>query len=125
MTSSAIFYLRMTRRMGWTKDVLVHQIVEPDLRKNVAEPDEFRANIARADPRTGTAGRERLEYTFDFLELADELQCSASLSKRSFHESSRTLREYDAADLPLLVASTGSKLATRNTLLICCFTTGG
>src|SRR6185437_9126634 len=65
------FYLRRTQQFGWTKNVLIHQIENRTYEKtmasqtnfDVALPDEIRkqAKLAVKD-----------EYTFDFLELADE-----------------------------------------------------
>jgi len=65
------FYLRMTRRLGWTKNVLTHQIENKTYEKTMLGqtifeetlPDEIRgqARLAVKD-----------EYTFDFLELGDE-----------------------------------------------------
>jgi len=34
------FYIRMTRKFGWSKNVLIHQISE--LRKNLTRPDQLR-----------------------------------------------------------------------------------
>ncbi|MFH1287739.1 MAG: PDDEXK nuclease domain-containing protein [bacterium] len=65
------FYIRMTRKFGWTKNVLIHQIENQSYEKtllnqtnfNKALPDKIKnqANLAVKD-----------EYTFDFLELSEE-----------------------------------------------------
>ncbi len=65
------FYIRMTRKFRWTKDVLIHQIEARAYEKtminqtnfNKAVPDNIRnqAKLAVKD-----------EYTFDFLELGEE-----------------------------------------------------
>jgi len=65
------FYLRMAKKFGWTKNVLIHQIENQSYEKtlinqtnfNKALPEKFRkqASLAVKD-----------EYTFDFLDLADE-----------------------------------------------------
>lgn len=65
------FYIRMTRKYGWTKNVLIHQIENQTYEKTLlnqtnfdkALPEEIRqqAKLAVKD-----------EYTFDFLELAEE-----------------------------------------------------
>lgn len=65
------FYLRRTHQFGWTKNVLIHQIENRTFEKTLlnqtsfdtALPDQIReqAKLAVKD-----------EYTFDFLELADE-----------------------------------------------------
>ena len=65
------FYIRMTRKFGWSKNVLIHQIENQTYEKTLlaqtnfdqAVPDNIRrqAKLAVKD-----------EYTFDFLELGDE-----------------------------------------------------
>ncbi len=65
------FYIRMTRKFGWTKNVLIHQIENQTYEKTllnqtnfdraVSEPDRDRAKLAVKD-----------EYTFNFLGLGDE-----------------------------------------------------
>lgn len=65
------FYIRMTQKFGWTKDVLIHQIENQSYEKYLlnqtnfdkAVPEKYRhqAKLAVKD-----------EYTFDFLELGDE-----------------------------------------------------
>ncbi len=65
------FYIRMTRKFGWSKNVLIHQIENQSYEKTLlnqtnfdqtlSEPIRHQAKLAVKD-----------EYTFDFLELADE-----------------------------------------------------
>lgn len=65
------FYIQMTRKFGWTKSVLIHQIDNQSYEKtllgqtnfNKALPEEIKnqAKLAVKD-----------EYTFDFLELSEE-----------------------------------------------------
>ncbi len=65
------FYLRMTRKFGWAKNVLIHQIENQSYEKTLlgqtnydqTVPDNIRlqAKLAVKD-----------EYTFDFLELGDK-----------------------------------------------------
>ncbi|MCX6578974.1 MAG: PDDEXK nuclease domain-containing protein [Candidatus Aminicenantes bacterium] len=65
------FYIRMTKKFGWTKDVLIHQVENQSYEKYLLNqtnfdkvvPDKYRhqAKLAVKD-----------EYTFDFLELGDE-----------------------------------------------------
>ncbi len=65
------FYLRMTRRMGWTRRVLVHQIENQTYEKTLLN----QTNFAEALPEP-IRDQARLAvkdaYTFDFLELGDE-----------------------------------------------------
>lgn len=65
------FYLRATRRFGWTKAVLQHQIDNKSYAKYLlnqtnfdqALPDELKSQAVQA---------VKDQYTFDFLELAEE-----------------------------------------------------
>jgi len=65
------FYLRMTRKFGWSKNVLMHQIDNQSYEKSLlgqtnfdqALPPELRAQAKLA---------VKDEYTFDFLELGEE-----------------------------------------------------
>ena len=65
------FYLRMSRRFGWTKNVLIHQIENRTYEKTLLNQTNFDAALpepVRAQARLAVKD----EYTFDFLELADE-----------------------------------------------------
>jgi predicted nuclease of restriction endonuclease-like (RecB) superfamily len=65
------FYLRMTRRMGWTKNVLIHQIENQTYQKTFLNQTNF--DRALPEPLRDQARLAvKDEYTFDFLELADE-----------------------------------------------------
>ena len=65
------FYLRMTRRLGWTKNVLTHQIENKTYEKTMLGQTNFDDTLPEE-----VRGQARLavkdEYTFDFLELGDE-----------------------------------------------------
>ncbi len=65
------FYLRMTRRLGWTKNVLTHQIENKTYEKTMLGQTNFEETLPDE-----IRGQARLavkdEYTFDFLELGDE-----------------------------------------------------
>ncbi len=65
------FYLRMTRRLGWTKNVLTHQIENKTYEKTMLGQTNFEETLP-----DGIRGQARLavkdEYTFDFLEFGDE-----------------------------------------------------
>ncbi len=65
------FYLRMTRKFGWSKNVLVHQIENQSYEKTLLGQTNFdRALTASQRAQAGLAVRD--EYTFDFLELGEE-----------------------------------------------------
>jgi predicted nuclease of restriction endonuclease-like (RecB) superfamily len=70
-TQEREFYLRMTRRMGWTKNVLIHQIENQTYQKTLLNQSNFEQ--ALPEPLRDQARLAvKDEYTFDFLELADE-----------------------------------------------------
>jgi predicted nuclease of restriction endonuclease-like (RecB) superfamily len=52
------FYLRMTRKFGWTRNVLVHQIENQSYEKNVAKPNQFRSDCSCGDSPASKIGRE-------------------------------------------------------------------
>ncbi len=65
------FYLRMTRRMGWTKNVLIHQIGNKTYEKIMASQTNFdKALPEEIKNQAKLAVKD--EYTFDFLELQEE-----------------------------------------------------
>lgn len=65
------FYIRMTRKFGWTKNVLVHQIENQTYQKTLLNQTNFDKTVP-ADIRNQLKLAVKDEYTFDFLELADE-----------------------------------------------------
>jgi len=65
------FYLRMTKKFGWTKNVLIHQIENQSYEKTLLGQTNFEQTLTpelRAQARMAVKD----EYTFDFLELAEE-----------------------------------------------------
>lgn len=64
------FYLRMTRKFGWTKSVLIHQIENQTYQKTLLNQTNFDSTLT-----TEISHQAKLaikdEYTFDFLELGD------------------------------------------------------
>lgn len=61
----------MTRKFGWTKNVLIHQIDNRSYEKCLASQTNFdRALPARYRAQAKLAVKD--EYTFDFLELGTE-----------------------------------------------------
>lgn len=65
------FYLRMTRKFGWTKNVLIHQIENQTYEKTLLNQTNFE-QILPEEIRIQAKLAVKDEYTFDFLELADE-----------------------------------------------------
>lgn len=65
------FYIRMTCKYGWTKNVLIHQIENQAYEKTLMGQTNFdKAVPARIRVQAKLAVRD--EYTFDFLELGEE-----------------------------------------------------
>ncbi len=64
------FYLRMTRKFGWTKNVLLHQIENHTYRKTLLNQTNFDSTLTT---EVGQQAKLAIkdEYTFDFLELSD------------------------------------------------------
>ena len=65
------FYIRMTRKFGWTKNVLMHQIENQSYRKYLLGQTNFDRTVT-PELRAQANLAVRDEYTFDFLELGDE-----------------------------------------------------
>jgi predicted nuclease of restriction endonuclease-like (RecB) superfamily len=65
------FYIKMTRKFGWTKNVLIHQIENQTYEKTLLNQTNFEQTISE-EIRNQAKLAVKDEYTFDFLELADE-----------------------------------------------------
>ena len=65
------FYIRMTRKYGWTRNVLTHQIENQSYEKMLLNQTNFHQNLPdHLKDQAALAVRD--EYIFDFLELGDE-----------------------------------------------------
>jgi predicted nuclease of restriction endonuclease-like (RecB) superfamily len=65
------FYLKMTRKFGWTKDVLTHQIESKSYEKYLLNQTNFDKTVPKKyQDQAALAVKD--EYTFDFLEMSDE-----------------------------------------------------
>lgn len=65
------FYLRMARKFGWTKNVLVHQIENQSYEKTLLGQTNFDKALS-PELRAQAKLAVKDEYTFDFLELGEE-----------------------------------------------------
>ena len=65
------FYLRMTRKFGWTKNVLVHQIDNQSYEKSLLGQTNFDRTLTPA-LRAQAKMAVKDEYAFDFLELGEQ-----------------------------------------------------
>jgi predicted nuclease of restriction endonuclease-like (RecB) superfamily len=81
------FYIRMTRRMGWSKNVLVHQIENKAYEKTLTNQTNFAKTLpAKINNQAKLAVKD--EYAFDFLELGeeyDEMELERALLSRMNH----------------------------------------
>ena len=65
------FYIRMTRKLGWSKNVLIHQIENQTYEKTLLNQTNFEQTLpVEISSQAKIAIKD--EYTFDFLELGDE-----------------------------------------------------
>lgn len=65
------FYIRMTRKFGWTKNVLTHQIESQAYERMLLNQTNFDQTLP-GEVRNQAKLAVKDEYTFDFLELGDE-----------------------------------------------------
>jgi predicted nuclease of restriction endonuclease-like (RecB) superfamily len=65
------FYLRITRKYGWTKNVLIHQVENQTYEKTLLNQTNFSQTLPE-DVRNQAHLAVRDEYTFDFLALGEE-----------------------------------------------------
>lgn len=64
-------YIRMTRKFGWTKNVLIHPIENQTYEKTLLNQTNFEQTVP-VEIRNQLKLAVKNEYTFDFLKLADE-----------------------------------------------------
>lgn len=65
------FYIRMTRKYGWTKNVLIHQVENQSYEKTLLNQTNFTETLPESlQPQAKLAVRD--EYVFDFLELGEQ-----------------------------------------------------
>jgi len=65
------FYIRMTRKFGWTKNVLIHHIDNKTYEKTLLNQTSFDKTLP-LKIRNQAKLAVKDEYTFDFLELAED-----------------------------------------------------
>lgn len=65
------FYIRMTRKFGWTKNVLIHQLENQTYEKTMLNQTNFEQTLPQ-EIRNQAKLAVKDEYTFDFLELGEE-----------------------------------------------------
>jgi predicted nuclease of restriction endonuclease-like (RecB) superfamily len=65
------FYVRMTRKFGWSKNVLIHRIENKDYERTLSGQTNFDQTVTE-EQRNQAKLAVKDEYLFDFLELGDE-----------------------------------------------------
>ena len=65
------FYIRMTRKFGWSKNVLIHQIENQSYEKTLLGQTNFDKALTPSQ-RAQAKLAVKDEYTFDFLEMGEE-----------------------------------------------------
>lgn len=65
------FYIKMIKKFGWTKNVLIHQIENRSYEKYLLNQTNFNKTLPEKYKNQATLAVKD-EYTFDFLELGDE-----------------------------------------------------
>ncbi|MBE7548267.1 MAG: DUF1016 domain-containing protein [Planctomycetia bacterium] len=65
------FYIRMIKKFGWTKNVLIHQIENKTYEKTMINQTNF-SKVLPEEIRSQAKLAVKDEYTFDFLELGEE-----------------------------------------------------
>jgi predicted nuclease of restriction endonuclease-like (RecB) superfamily len=65
------FYIRMTKKFGWSKNVLIHQIENQSFEKSLLGQTNFDKALT-PELRAQAKLAVKDEYTFDFLELGEE-----------------------------------------------------
>ena len=65
------FYIRMTKKFGWTKNVLIHHIENNSYQKTLINQTNFNSTIS-PEIRNQAKLAIKDEYSFGFLELGDE-----------------------------------------------------
>jgi predicted nuclease of restriction endonuclease-like (RecB) superfamily len=65
------FYIRMTRKFGWSKNVLIHQIDNQSYEKFLLSQSNF-DQVLTPELRAQAKLAVKDEYSFDFLELGEK-----------------------------------------------------
>lgn len=66
-----LFYIKMTKKFGWSKNILIHQIENKSFEKYLVNQTNFEKTLP-AEYITKAKPAVKDEYTFDFLELGEE-----------------------------------------------------
>lgn len=115
------FYIRRTQEFGWSKNVLIHHIENGTYEKTLLSQTNFDAAVPES-VRSQAKLTVKDEYTFEFLELADE-HTERQMEQAILSRVEPFLLEMGGM-FPSSAANTAWRLAGTNTSLICCYFTG-
>ncbi len=93
------FYIRMTRKFGWSKNVLIHHIENQSYERTLLGQTNFDQAVA-SELRSQARLAVRDDYTFDFLELG-ESHAERDLERAMVSRIERSLRAMGGA-IPLI-----------------------
>lgn len=96
------FYIRMTRKYGWTKNVLIHHIENDTYGKTLRNQTNFSKTLPE-DIRNQAKLAVKDEYTFGFLELGEEH------SEREFERAAMRRMDYFLREMGGAIAFVGSQ----------------
>lgn len=116
------FYIRMTRKFGWSKNVLIHQIENQSYEKSLLGQTNFDQALT-PELRAQAKLAVKDEYTFDFLELGEEH--SERDLERALIARMRSFCGPWAACSPSWAANTGWRWTVMSSSSICFCSTGG
>ena len=87
------YYIHMTRKLRWIKNVLIHQIENQTYEKTLLNQTNLEQTFP-AEIRNQAKHAVRDEYTFDFLELGMSIT-NASLSRLLSRKLSRSCAKWE------------------------------
>ncbi len=106
------FYIRMTRKFGWSKNVLIHQIENQSYEKTLLNQTNFEQTLP-AEIRNQAKLAVKDEYTFDFLELGDEY------SERQLEQAALTKIEPFLREMGGVFSFVGSQYRLEISIILC------
>lgn len=111
------FYIRMTRKFGWSRNVLIHQIENQSYEKSLTGQTNFEQALT-PELRAQAKLAVKDEYTFDFLELGQE-HSERELERALIAKIEDFLRTMVACS-PSWAVNTVLRWTRRSTSSICC-----
>ena len=100
------FYIKITKRFGWTKDVLIHNIDSDAYEKFLANQTNFYKTVAKKYKHQAKLAVKD-EYSFGFLEMSEEHSENPSIGIIVCRNKNRLKVEYalKSSNAPIGVAT--------------------